>query len=42
MGEIRTVTTLKRKAAQIAASIKLNESQIWQARRRTWRKLRRS
>jgi hypothetical protein len=31
MGEIRTVTTLKRKAAQIAASIKLYERQIAQA-----------
>jgi hypothetical protein len=32
MSEIRTVTTLKRKAAQIAASIKLYERQAAQAR----------
>jgi hypothetical protein len=32
MGEIRTVTTLKRKRAEIAASIKLYERQLAQAR----------
>ena len=32
MAEIRTVTTLRRKRAQIAASIKLYEKQLAQAR----------
>lgn len=32
MGEIRTVTTLKRKRAEIAASIRLYEKQLAQAR----------
>jgi hypothetical protein len=32
MPEIRTVTTLKRKRAEIAASIKLYEKQLAQAR----------